>query len=82
MSFDASLPGAETLLGMSMVGNTAAAAKYSAKESVGVSLLVAISCISLVAVLGLLVILGVSILLYHETRGLALICIPGCCVVQ
>ena len=60
MDFDASLPGAGVFLDISKVGKMIAVAKYSAKESVGVSLLVATSCISLVAVLGLLILLGVS----------------------
>jgi len=60
MSFDASLPGAEVLLGISKDGKLVTTARYSAKESVGVSLLVAISCLSLIAVLGLLVLMGVA----------------------
>ena len=41
-------------------------ATYSTKESVGVSLLIATSCLSLVAVLGLLVLMGVGILFFYE----------------
>lgn len=59
MSFDASLSGTNIFLDTSQDGNLILAAKYTAKESVGVSILVATSCLSLVAVLGLLVLMGV-----------------------
>ena len=61
LSLDASLPGAEALLDISGDGRLITTIKYSAKESVGVSLLVATSCLSLVTVLSLLILMGVSI---------------------
>lgn len=51
---------AEIFLGITMDGNLMATAKYSHRESVGVSLLIATSCLSLAAVLGLLVLMGVA----------------------
>lgn len=60
MSSNASTLTTEILLGITMNGNLMAAAKYSRRESVGVSLLIATSCLSLVALLALLVLMGVS----------------------
>ncbi|KAF9653007.1 hypothetical protein BDM02DRAFT_3183333 [Thelephora ganbajun] len=60
MSFDASLSRMNAFLGISMDGELMTVAKYSSKESIGVSLLVATSCLSLVAVLGLLILMGVA----------------------
>lgn len=67
MSFHASLPRAEVFPDISTDGKLVTAVKYSAKESAGVSLLVAVSCLSLIAVLGLLVLMGVSRPLLPET---------------
>lgn len=60
MSFDDSL-GTGLLLNISGDGRYIYAAKYSHEESIGVSVLVVISCLSLVAVLGLLFLTGVRI---------------------
>ena len=62
MSFNASLSGTNLFLDTFQDGKLTIAAKYSDKESVGVSILVATSCLSLVAVLGLLVLMGVCTL--------------------
>lgn len=59
-SFNASQLTTEIFLGITMDGNSMAAAEYSRRESVGVSLLIATSCLSLTAVLGLLVLMGVA----------------------
>ena len=70
MYFD-SQPGAAVFLDISKEGKIVTVAKYSAKESIGVSFLIATSCLSLVAVLGLLVLLGVSILFFHARLGIS-----------
>ena len=59
MSFNASLSETDLFLGVFQDGKLIIAAKYPTKESVGVSILVATSCLSLIAVLGLLVLMGV-----------------------
>jgi len=73
MSLGSSLSRMAVFLDVSKDGKLITVAKYSDKESVGVSLLIATSCLSLVAVLGLLVLLGVSIFFY-ETRDQSLKC--------
>ena len=68
MSFNASLSGTNTFLDTFQDGKFIIAAEYSAKEFVGVAVLVATSCLSLVAVLGLLVLMGVRTL-FHTMLG-------------
>jgi hypothetical protein len=68
MSYDNSLLGAG-LLNISKDGTLITVAKYSTKESMGVSALIVISCLSLVAILGLLVLMTVGIFFFsYETR--------------
>ena len=69
MSYDDSLLGAG-LLDISKDGTLMTVAKYSAKESMGVSALIVTSCLSLIAVLGLLVLMAVGILFFfYEARN-------------
>ena len=82
MSFSPPLPGMNLFLDVSKDGNLVTAVEYSNKESVGVSILIATSCLSLVAVLGLLVLMGVSILVSARLGVHVYTIIVGCCVVQ
>jgi hypothetical protein len=67
MTYNDSLLGAG-LLHISKDGTLITVAKYSTKESMGVSALIVTSCLSLVAILGLLVLMTVGIFFFSPTR--------------